>query len=702
MGIKKSILLRSRIAFSAVVLFALAIIGQGARMQLTQGEFYRAKADSVYVKYVSIEAERGNIYASGGEQLVASLPYFQISMDPTVASDETFRKGIDSLAWHLARVLGDRDRYGYKRLLIDARENKRQYVLLDRKVTYPELESIRQFPILRLGRYRGGLLVEPFNRRDQPYGELAKRTIGYVNDEKQVGLEGSFNEELAGQDGQRLMQKISGGNWIPLNDGNEIEPRHGQDLITTLDIGVQDVAETALEQAMVKHEANWGTAIVMEVQTGAIKAIANLQKTKDRSGNTVYKEEYNYAVGGRTEPGSTFKLASVLALIEDDKSHLEEMVDLNGGHMVYRRQHMWDSEGRHGIREVPMMRAFWRSSNVGISKLVDRHYRHHEDIYIKRLKQFGLTQSTGIEIYGERSPYIKSDPTNSNEWSAVTLPWMSIGYEVEITPLQLLTFYNTVANDGHRVKPFLVDEIRERGQVVHNFKPEVDRQRIASPRSIQEVQKLLQMVVDSGTARNIRSPYYKIAGKTGTSQVADATTSYDDKVYQSSFVGYFPAEKPLYSICVVIHGPSNGDYYGAVVAGPVFKAISDRLFATDLQIHDPINVGAPVQTASAKGWQPDLRTVYAGLGIDFPEVSDTDWVRATAESENTKETEQGILAIRGLDYSEARLPDVRGMGLRDALFLLENAGWKVQHSGLGKVRSIRREGETVHLVTGHQ
>ncbi len=693
-AIKPVILLRLQLVFLIMVMIGAAIIFRGARIYYLEGEAYRAKADSTYVHYRTIQATRGNIYGVDGSLLAASFPYFRVAIDPTSSDAVVFNANVDSLSIYLSRFTGKQSASEYRRQLIQARTANRQYIRLHNKVSYPELQEMKTWPLFRKGKIKGGFIIEPYNQREKPYGVLAHRTIGYVTDDFSVGIEGRYNEMLSGVDGQQLVRRIAGGYHLPLNDRNEIEPVHGRDIVTTLDIAIQDVAENALQASLIRHDAEYGSAVVMEVATGAIVAMANLSRVSEGQ----YFEKFNYAIGDRTEPGSTFKLASVLALLDDGHCDLNTMVDLERGRYAYHGSPMVDSEGRHELNEVDLRRAFWRSSNVGISKLVHRHYRNKPADFVSRLKSFHLHEASGIEIKGEEPPIMPLNPQDRNQWSGTTLPWMSIGYELQLSPLQTLVFYNSVANGGKMMKPYLVKEIRQHGKVMERFEPVVVDNRIASPQAIAMAQDLLRMVVDSGTARRIRSPHYSAAGKTGTSLINNERIRYYEKIYQASFAGYFPAEHPRYSCIVVISAPRRNGYYGSDVAGPVFKAIADRLFASHLGGHEAINSQEEDRVPpAAKGYQPDLREVYQRMDWSVEWPLSSEWTALECINSGSL---PGTLA-QAIELEDSELPDVRGMGLRDALFLLENKGWQVSFSGLGKVKAVRRENNGhLHLSLG--
>ncbi|MCK4639399.1 MAG: penicillin-binding protein 2, partial [Bacteroidales bacterium] len=422
----------------------------------------------------------------------------------------------------------------------------------------------------------------PKTIRKMPFKELAKRTIGYENKKENlfVGLEGAYSEYLEGKKGKQLRQRICNGDWKPIQDENEIEPQNGKDIITTIDINIQDVAENALLEHLKEHKAFQGCAILMEVETGYIKAIANLQY--DSSDNK-YKESYNYAFAENVEPGSTFKLASMIAVIEDRKVNLSDTIDTGDGWIVYYNRTMRDA---YKIRDgkITCREAFEKSSNVGVSMIIWDAYKKNPEKFVEHLYDMSLNKPLGIEFQGEGHPFIKH-PKDKKIWYGTTLPWMSVGYEISLTPLQILTFYNAVANGGKMVKPMFVKEIRQTGKTIKTFKPVVINKSICSKRTIDTVQSLLEGVVERGTAKSLNNSIYKIAGKTGTAQIANKNKGYNKGFYNASFVGYFPADDPKYSCIVVVNKPSGGKYYGSSVAAPVFKEIADKVYATQLDIH---------------------------------------------------------------------------------------------------------------------
>ncbi len=681
MGVKKDILIRVGFVYVIMLVFAFAIIGRVVYLQTIEKNKWD-KANTLTMKDITIKANRGDICADDGRLLASSVPYYEIRMDlkSESLSSKVFNKKVDSLALCLSNLFGDKSKSEYKNQLISARFRGERYYLIKRKVNYKQLKQLKKFPIFRLGRYRGGLIYSQKNKRIQPFVNLASRTIGYLNKGESgtiVGIEGACNRELKGVNGVKLMQKISSKVWMPIKDGNEVEPQDGKDVITTIDINIQDVAQNALLKQLKKHDAGHGCVILMEVKTGDIKAIANF--TRDKFGN--YREEYNYAIGESTEPGSTFKLASLIVALEDGYVDLGDSVNTDGGVVKYHGFPVRDAEiGGHG--EITVKQAFEYSSNVGVSKIITKYYYNNEKKFVRRLYSMHLNEKTGIGIKGEGKPYIKYP--GDTLWSGVSLPLMSIGYEVRLTPLQILTFYNAVANDGVMVKPKLIKAIKDHGDIVKTYGTEILNHSICSKSTIKKAKQMLEGVVEKGTARNLRNSNFKIAGKTGTAQIANRKYGYKYKSkisYQASFVGYFPADKPKYSCIVVINAPSNNVYYGNLVAGPVFKEIADKVYSTDIDLqHNIVNNNSLADKIpySKSGYKKDLDNVCKYLSIPVVNKNiNSDWVVTTKTNSN-------ILYQNRIIKSQV-VPNVKGMGVEDALFILENIGLRVTVEGAGAV-----------------
>jgi cell division protein FtsI (penicillin-binding protein 3) len=679
MSLKRDILIRTSLVYLGVLVIGLLVLGKALHLQLFEKEEWAQEENST-IRHRVIEPNRGNIYSSDGRLLAVSVPFYEIRMDFRSESftREIFDAGVDELSKSLSGLFGDRHWSSYKRSLVSAREDGNRYYLVKRNVTYTQLQQVKQFPIYDRGRYKGGVQYIQQNRRIRPYGMLAARTVGktmHDNLSNVVGIEGAYDDELRGVEGYRLMRKIRGDVWMPINDANEIEPEDGKDVVTTIDIDLQDVAENELHTQLIRHGADHGTVVLMEVQTGKVKAIANLSRDEDGH----YSEDYNYAIGESTEPGSTFKLASMIALLEDGYVHPNDIIDVGDGVTSYYGYRLEDS-GQKGLGKITVQRAFEVSSNVGISTIVNESYKEHPEQFVNRLYEMGLNQKLGIEIRGEGQPDIKY--TDSELWSGLTLPWMSIGYEVSMTPLQILAFYNAIANNGKMVRPVFIEEIRSHGKVIKRGGTEVLNNHICSRETLGYIKQMLEGVVDSGTASNLANSHYKIAGKTGTAQVSLSKEGYTKSLYQASFVGYFPADQPKYSCIVVVNAPSKQIYYGNLVAGPIFREITDRIYVREYELQ-----GSPLQVAeqalqapySKSGHGDALASVFEYLDLPLQKQGDEAlWV-------STRSTSGGVVSSTR-SISSQLVPNVVDMGMKDAVYLLESRGLKVISDGRGTVR----------------
>jgi cell division protein FtsI (penicillin-binding protein 3) len=675
-NIRKSILLRVRVAFLAFFIFGFAIVYRIVQIQFIEGEKWRKMADEIGLQYRKIKATRGNIYSDNGSLLLTSLPFYRLSFDPTVASDELFKKEIDSLSLLLSRFFQDKKPSDYKRMIESARLRNREYIVLNRQeITYQNKKNMAKWPIFRHGRLKGGIIFEKIDKRFYPFTYLGYRTIGYINQSNEgAGLEYSFNQYLAGRDGEALFRKVAGGRWRQVYNGTEIRPDDGVDILTTLDVNLQDVAQSALLKALEEHEADNGCVIVMEVKTGEIKAMANLSRTS--SGK--YAERYNYAVGsqGLTEPGSTFKLASIITLLEETDITLEDSIDTGKGEFKYYDRIMPDHKPG-GFGMITVKDAFAKSSNIGISRLVYENFGTRPQRFIDHLKRMGLGKPIGFQMVGEGHPYLKD--TTDKTWSGVSLPWISIGHELTMTPLQTLTYFNAVANDGVMIQPIIVKATLKAGVKQQVFDSRILNKKICSEKTLEEVKLLLRAVVTEGTASNIRNSSYPIAGKTGTSQkLIDGRYT---RKYYTSFAGYFPADDPKYSCIAVIDNPKGFRQYGSDVAAPVFKEISDNIYARDLDLHKPMpsNYYVDYNTFPVirAGNMADLQMICNFLGISNHAEKEFEWVR-------TRTVGNAIQWVSS-DTRHELVPNVEGLTLRDAVYLLENEGLKVYYTGKGRV-----------------
>ncbi len=696
--LRRDILWRMALIYILMGGFALVVLGRILYIQIVEGSKWKLKASELTQKNVIIEPLRGEIFSEDGRVLASSIPIYEIRFDTKAEGlkKDVFNKEVDSLAFCLANLFQDKTYLEYKSELKQAYRVGSRYQLIKRNVIYSQLKKMKQFPLFKLGKNKGGFIVIQSSKRAKPFGMLASRTIGYTTKERVVvGIEGAFDQYLRGKQGLEFKQKLSGNVWMPINNGNEIAPQDGYDVCTTIDINFQDVAQNALLKQLDINNAEHGCVVLMEVETGEIKAIANLQRKSDGSG---YVDNYNYAIGESIEPGSTFKLVSLLVALDEGVVDINDTINTGNGVATYYGLKMKDAH-QGGLGKLTVKQIFAHSSNVGVSKIITQNFSKDPQRFVDRIYKLKLNEKLGIDIKGEGIPIVK-DPSDST-WSGVTLPWMSIGYEVKLTPLQILTIYNAVANNGRMVKPKLVKEMRFHGEIVKEFPPEVINPSICSKETIKKLKIMLESVVEEGTATNLKGASYKIAGKTGTAQIANTRHGYSDenakKTYQASFVGYFPADNPKYSCMVVVSSPSNSVYYGNVVAGPIFKEIADKVYATSTDIHLPLNnVTALSQNIpiSKNGMKKDIVNVFNLIGFPIKENSTSaDWVSVVHTNSN--------VIIKSANIKSNIVPNVIGMGLRDALFLLGNCGLQVKPIGRGviKLQSIPAGNKAVNGQT---
>ncbi|MEG2339618.1 MAG: penicillin-binding protein [Odoribacter sp.] len=699
MAIKDDITWRTIVVYIVIMLFGCLILAKACIVMTVEGTKWRKMATAnVPIVPVKIKPNRGDICAADGRILATSVPFYELRFDPVAVKKNIFDAKIDSLAYCLSHFFRDGSQAYYRKKLVNARYRKprpdRYLLLNDRKVNHSDLKEIRQFPIFRLGKNKGGFQAIVNDKRIQPHVNLAVRTIGYLNDQDgahggRVGLESAFENQLKGESGEGYKRMLSG-TWMIIA---RKEPVDGQDVVTTIDVDYQDIVQHALKRQLEKSEAGSGSAILMDVKTGDIKAIANMARSKSGA----YVESQNFAISGAGEPGSVIKAATMIALLEDGCVSPDDTIDLGktGKYKFYDRTL---SESHEGLGRVTVQQMMEKSSN-GIAKLVFDHYKNRPEKFVNRWYAMELDKKTGICLPGETEPYIKYP--KGKGWTGITLPWMSIGYELKLTPLQILAFYNAIANDGQRMRPRLVKEIRNRGEVVESFDTEEVGGRICSKKTLNQVKDMLLGVVEKGTAQNICTPKYQIAGKTGTARMAATSGGYGGGRYRASFVGYFPADRPLYSCIVVIDDPRNG-YYATTVSAPVFREIADKVYSMAYiqygKSEYEVDKSLPV---CKNGLRQDFKTVFNELDLDLDGVGETrgaEWVMtASNEGENVK------LKPRKVTYST--VPNARGMGLRDALFVLENSGLKVGVVGSGMVQrqSIQpgarvRKGSYIQIV----
>ncbi|MEM7161063.1 MAG: penicillin-binding protein [Bacteroidota bacterium] len=679
MKIEQGTIVRTTLVGVFVFVLSVAIIYRLFSIQISADPQITEESER-YTRWKEVIADRGNIYADDESLLATTLPIYDVRMDFKAdgLSDARFNENIGAFAKAMSEEFGG----SYVDWLSDFQRYRRQgkrYQLLKSGINYTELQKVREFPLAELGRFKGGVRFEKKVKRANPFREKARRTIGkysFGKDKGIYGLELAFDSLLKGRNGQRLERKIASGDWMPLNDDDQVETVDGADVYTSIDINVQDILSEALRKKMVEHEADFGCAIFMEVETGFIKGIVNL----DKSESGEYVERYNHAIGTATEPGSTFKLPSILAAIETGSVSRETMVDTKRGRHRFHDRIMKDSNDK-GYGKVNIQKAFEVSSNVGISRVVDDVFDNDRETFIKYLRRFGIDQRTGISIPGEPVPFLKTPDHQNGHWSGVTLPWMSIGYELKMTPLQTLTFYNAIANDGVMVQPQLVKRIKRNGELVHQSEPIIINKDFISEGTLNDAKELLKGVVENGTAKNLRSPHFEISGKTGTAQVAmdGRYRTADNKArYQASFVGYFPSDDPKYSCIVLVNNPTKGLYYGNRVAGPVFLEIAEKFYAKNFMIELAEISDEQKAPISKSGYGDDLIQVAKNLNIALEtKRTDGEWVRTRAK--------ENAIAVDEITVKKNTIPNVKGMPMMDAIPLLENMGLVVAIEGNGLV-----------------
>ena len=676
MSIKRAIVFRVRIAFILTFIVAGAVIFKIAKIQYIEGEQWIGLGETIGMKVMNLKATRGNIYADDGSLLATSLPFYRLALDPYISNDGLYKGNIDSLSYLLSTYYNDLSPTQYKRKIDEARSQGKRYITLNRKeIGYQDKKLMSRWPLFREGRLKAGVIFEKVEKRFLPFSHLGYRTIGNVNENDRgvVGLEYSFNKQLAGMNGKALFQKMSGGGWKPVYDGTEQRPIDGYDIQTTINVDLQDVTESALLSELQKHQADYGVAIVMEVETGEIKAISNLS----RNSNGEYYERYNYAVGsqGSREPGSTFKLASMIALLEETDIELTDSVETGNGELEFFDKTMRDHKPE-GFGTLSVQEVFEKSSNIGIAKLVTHYFNNQPEKFIEYLKGMNLHQPLDFQMVGEGVPYIK-DPSDST-WSGISLPWMSHGYELEMTPLQMLTLYNAVANDGKMVKPLIVKRILKADKTVESYGTKVINKKICSGKTLNNIRTMMEGVVERGTAQNINHSHYKIAGKTGTAK--NVKNGRYVKEYYTSFAGYFPAESPRYSCIVVIDNPKGYQIYGSDVSAPVFKEIADKIYALELDMHEIAETSTEIEGIFPyikAGKQDELMMICNEFGISNHSNGEAEWVKT--------EVVNHAVYWNGNDINYGQVPDVRGMTLRDAIYVLENLGLQVKVNGRGRV-----------------
>ena len=683
MEIRKDITFRIGIIYFLAALIGVVIVVKIVMIQAMDTEKWEKIAKELRTNTTEILAKRGNVCADDGSILATSIPYYELRLDLAAPQvKRVFEKYADEFSLEIAEFFATSKSRFKQQLVKEFEKGNRWFLIHPNKVNHNQLHDFKRLKMMSRAYFGSGLIIEGESERVMPHGDMASRTLGTLNkgayggihgNVGYSGIEGIMESYLAGENGLALKRNFSG-HWVNVPI---VEPKDGKDVITTINVNLQDFTQNALMLQMQKSQAEWGTAIVMEVKTGEIKAIANLGRRSDGT----YAETYNFGLGhaGCSEPGSTFKLVSMMAAMEDGYVDTADVFDTGIGKWEYRGQTVYDSDYGHGGHgSISMKRIFELSSNVGVAKIITKYYEGREREFIDRINNFGLNKPLGLGFAGEGIPYVKY-PGDKNWWGP-TLAWISYGYELKLTPLQTLTFYNAVANDGKMVKPAFIKEVRENGLLVKKFETEVLNPSICSKETLLKAQSLLEGVCLKGTGKSLKNPYFPIAGKTGTAQVAYQNEGYlkeGRKNYQASFAGYFPADDPKYSAIVVIVGP-KGSYYGGSVAGPVFKEVVGRTYASFLEYRSD-TVEEVIKTPHVKtAFRDEIQKVITDLRLPInTQQANGDLIRVDVQEDKAQ--------VSGVTLEEGMVPDVTGMGGSDALYLLESAGLKVTMSGIGKV-----------------
>nr|WP_295925788.1 penicillin-binding transpeptidase domain-containing protein [uncultured Dyadobacter sp.] len=681
---KKALINRARTVGWLLFLLAIMVFVKLIRVQYYdtfKGKTWAEYSEKNDLKLDTIPAMRGNVYASDNSLLATSLPYYFVGFDTKVADSAYFYNHIDELAGLLAKNFGENTAEGYRSKIMRYRvsKSKRYLRLKAKEITHLERERIKQWPFFAKDRKGGGGKFETIYKRYKPFSPMADRTIGGTDPKSgrgYIGLEASFDKQLEGRPGIGWIEKVEGGLKIPVGDAFNVQPEAGRDIYTTLDMNYQERTEIALRRKLMEMDADFGSVVIMEVATGEIKAMANLTKR----GPGKYEEVFNYALAGSNDPGSTFKLATMMALLEETNMNPDQVtVNTGTGAMKFRNHTIRDAH-RGGFGTITASQVLEKSSNIGIVLLMQRYFASKPDKYLQYLKQFHLTQPTGIHMKGEKPPLIRD--RKSKHWSNYSLYFMAHGYEMQMTPLQTLAFYNAVANNGYWVRPMIVREIRNAEEIEDKIPPYVDEKPICSPETIRKLKKMLEGVVNSGLAKHIKSDLYEIAGKTGTARKLIDGVYTEGKNY-TSFAGYFPADKPKYSCIVIIDNPksSGADYtrYAGSVAAPVFKEVADRIYAYDVAIQKPVKDSLPEKSEDVKWAGPveDLSVISKTLNMT-PVTDDGEYAAASLYKKGKTKW-----ASREIDSRD--VPDLQGMSMRDALYIMENKGFRVTFKGAGKV-----------------
>ncbi len=680
---RKIILVRAYLVLSLLIVFVVAIFAAAIKLQMGTDKVFAEQMSEKNTRIKEVEALRGNIYADDGSLLATSVPKYDVIFDLRAdgLTTKIFLAKIDSFSQLCANMFPERNASAWKEYLIKHRERRTRYLKIAKNLGYEQIKAIKTWPIARDGKFKGGVWYEEKGKRMYFMGDLAKRTIGYIKDKTSVGLEGAFDTLLRGKNGRIMQQRMSGQIWRPIQIGNNQPPVNGKDIVTTLDVRIQDIAQYSLQKGLEAESADHGCVIVMETKTGAIKAMANLTRGEDNK----YYETQNYAVSEFTEQGSTFKVVSAIALLEDGYVKPNDSIDNNWGKWTWYDK-PWSDSKKPPKRFYTLSECLQYSSNIGTSKFVMQHYKKNPEKFTNHILDLGLHIKPKFDIPSGNNPIIPTPDDAS--WSGTSLPSLSIGYSSNLSPLQVLMLYNAIANKGKMMQPYMVKEIRLEGQSLSKIKPIVLKEKAFSAATAAAVTNMLVQVVDHGTAKEIKSENYKIAGKTGTSWLNKGIGGYNEennKQFQASFAGFFPANNPEYTIVVVVNNPKSGKYSGAQIAAPIFKNISDRIYSIHIKVQPAIHVASlPQVPGILKGDLQKTKLVLNELGISSKLLpSDSGVITRVGYIESTKEAHS--LNLKPVMVTPGFMPDLKGMGLRDALKILSELGLNANYVGYGRI-----------------
>jgi len=686
---KNETLGRVYLIYVVMLLFGIAVVGRIIYIQVAEREELLEYAEKFSTRIIETEGVRGNIFSKNNTIIATTIPVYDVHFDPVSIADSVYKKNIKGLADSLSVMLKKYSKSQYVSMLNKARDNNKRYVKIAKKLKKDEYERLRTFPIFN--QRNNGLIVEKQYVRERPYGDIAMRTVGYVIPDSlnpiKVGLEGAYDTCLVGKSGLQMQRRVNGGRFINVPAAVNVLPENGKDIYTSIDIEMQDLAEEALRRCLADNKAAKGCVIMMDVETGFVEVMASLKynEKKDK-----YEESYNFAIAENVEPGSTFKAITMTALLENDPNfNINRVINIgNTATMRFHNRTMTDSHVI-GNGNPTIKQAFWESSNIAFGLLTTEAFGDKPQAFIDQIRKTKINEPLNLDLKGEGKPYIKG--TDSKLWSKVSLPWMSIGYELTVTPITLLTYYNAIANNGRMMKPQFVKEIRRGNEVVRKFDPVVINESIASERTIKTLQTLLRGVVENGTAKMMNDCSFPVAGKTGTAQISGGKKGYNKKDYTASFIGYFPADHPKYTCIVVICNPSAGKYYGASVSAPVFKEISEKVYATELGITDETRhfaANCDKYTKASQVFYNDVNDYCRMVSVRMADSElGSEWVKV-------KKSRNGGVKIENVENENDRVPELTGMNVTDAVYLIEKMGWKADFNGCGVVEKQSVEAGT--------